>query len=296
MDITLEQARVFEAVARTGTVQKAATDLHKAHSAVLYSLKTLESQLGVKLFDRSGYRNKISLEGEIVLKYCRQLLAVRRDLEGACASIKGGWEPSIKMVYDGIVDFNMMGDALFRLNEMKAPTEVKVLSAHLNEVESLFTEEDADIMVTILPLQSLSIPSFRLTPIRMHLVAHPQHALGAKRKAPWTATDLNRHTFIQIRTSPGPIGLSTEQMKFDSYFYVNDFTTKKAAIMKRLGFGWLPDYLVKSELKSGNLRLLKCEMDNTHSVHPRLYHRPDELIGKATRELLKFFRSQARDQ
>ena len=40
MEITLEQAKVFDAVARAKTVQKAALELHRGHSAVLYSWKT----------------------------------------------------------------------------------------------------------------------------------------------------------------------------------------------------------------------------------------------------------------
>ena len=293
MEITLEHAKVFEAVARLGTIQKAAEELNKVHSAILYSLNALEKQTGLELFDRSGYRNRLTLEGEIVLKYCRQLLEARQELEDICLQIKGGWEPSLKLVYDGIVDFNHIGDALYILDKLKAPTEVKVLSAHLSEVEDLFVIEKADMMVTILPLQRLQIPSINLKPIRMYLVAHQQHALGRASRKRLSYSDLNQHTFVQVKTAPGQIGLSTEQMKFDSYFYVNDFHTKKAAILKRLGFGWLPDYLIKKELKAGTLRLLKTEIDSTHTVYPRLYHRPEEFVGKATRELIKFFRESS---
>ncbi|NJM09610.1 MAG: LysR family transcriptional regulator [Bdellovibrionaceae bacterium] len=290
MEITLEQAKVFDAVARLGTIQKAAQELNKAHSAIIYSLKTLEEQTQLTLMDRSGHRNRITLQGQIVLKYCRRLLGIRGELEALCAKMKGGWEPSLKLIYDGIVDFNFIGDALFVLNEMKAPTEVKVLSAHLHEVEDLFSRENADIMVTILPLQRLQIPCIRLKPIQMHLVAHRDHPLGAysgRRRI--GSPDLNRHTFITIKTAQGQVGLSTEQMKFDSYFYVNGFMTKKMAIMKQLGFGWLPDYLTRDELKAGSLRMLKTEIDNKHTVFPLLYHRPEEAAGKAARGTAEFF-------
>lgn len=290
MNITLEQARAFEAVARLSTVQKAAAELHKGHSAVLYSLRVLEEQTGLKLFDRSGYRNALTLEGEIVLKYCRQLLATRRELEDVCSNIKAGWEPSLKLIYDGVVDFNVVGDALFHLNEMKAPTEVKVLTAHLNEVEALFTEENADMMVTILPLKRLQIPSLRLRPIKMHLVAHRDHLLGSSSRAKLDFNDLNRHTFIKIKAASEDVGLSTEQMVFESYFYVNEFASKKAAILKRLGFGWLPDYLIRKELKAGVLRTLKTQVESTHFVYPRIFHRPEDALGRAAREVIRFFK------
>lgn len=290
MDMTLEQARAFDAVARAGTVQKASLELNKAHSAVLYSIRTLEEQTGLKLFDRTGYRNTLSLEGEIVLKYCRQMLSTRGELAKICANIKSGWEPSLKLIYDGVIDFGFVADALFRLNEMKAPTEVKVLTAHLNEVEAVFAAENADVMVTILPLKRLQIPSIKLAPVRMYLAAHRDHPLAEDRRGKLDFGDLNRHTFIKIKAASGEVGLSTEQMNFESYFYVNEFGIKKAAILKRLGFGWLPDYLIRRELKSGVLRTLKTQVENTHLVYPRIFHRPEETLGKASRELISFFK------
>ncbi|NJL26006.1 MAG: hypothetical protein HC902_13130 [Calothrix sp. SM1_5_4] len=39
--------------------------------------------------------------------------------------------------------------------------------------------------------------------------------------------------------------------------------------MKRLGFGWLPDYLTRDDLKAGTPRILRSEIDNSHAVYPR---------------------------
>lgn len=286
MEISLEQAKVFEAVARLGTIQKVAQELRKTSSAVIYSLQTLEDRTGITLLDRSGYRNRLTREGEVALKFCRQMLEARRELNDVCRQMKQGWEPSLKLVYDGIVDFDPIGDALLKLHEMRPPTEIRVLSAHLGEVETLFAAEQADIMVTILPLEKLRIPSIDLPPIQMHLVAHADHPL-ARRQERISDRELNRHTFIQIKTGPNPLGLGTEQMQFDSYFYVNGFAPKKAAIVKRLGFGWLPDYLIRSELLAKELVILRTEWKPTQSVFPRLYHRSDPQLGKAARELIR---------
>lgn len=283
----MDQAKALEAVARLGTLQKAAQELHRGHSAILYSLKMLEEQTRLNLFNREGYRNTITREGEIVLKYCRQLLQTRQELEDVCTQIKGGWEPSLKLIYDEIIDFNFISGALFQLSKSKSPTEIRVLSAHLHEVEDLYAKERADIMVTIMPLQKLPSSSVQLKSIRMHLVAHSEHPLNKSTKRKISPSDLNSYTFITIKEAPGPLGLSTEQMKFDSYFIVNGFMAKKIAIMKRLGFGWLPDYLIQAELKKGSLRILKTELESTHVVYPKLYHRSEVGMGRATRELLR---------
>lgn len=287
MDVTLEQAKVFDAVARLGTLQKAAAELNRGHSSVVYALKCLEDQTGLRLFDREGYRNRITGEGEAALKHCRRLLEAHDEFATFCRQKQDGWEPSLKLIYDEVVDFGFVGHALFRLNRMKSPTTVKVLSAHLHDVEDRFAREDADIMVTILPLQRLRIPSRKLDPIRMHLVAHRDHPLAATGTGQLSTEDLQRHTFVTITTAPGLLGFGTEQMSFNSSILVNSFNGKKTAILSGLGFGWLPDYLIRPELRKGTLRTLRTEIESVHKLTPRLYHRPEERLGKAARELLK---------
>ena len=146
------------------------------------------------------------------------------------------------------------------------------------------------MMVTILPFHELQMLSHSLSPIQMHLVAHSGHVLNNKGRGKLSVKDLNNHTFITIKTASGPIGLSTERMLFDSYFIVNSFMTKKQAIMNRLGFGWLPDYLIEKELNAGSIKVLKTEIDNNSTALPRLYHRPIEQMGKASRQLLIYLK------
>src|SRR6266508_3672558 len=63
----LRQLRVFQAVARTGSVAAAATQLHLTASALSHALKALETELGVRLFDRVGKGVQLTAAGEIFL-------------------------------------------------------------------------------------------------------------------------------------------------------------------------------------------------------------------------------------
>jgi DNA-binding transcriptional LysR family regulator len=287
MDVTLEQARVLDAVARLGTVQKAAEELNRGHASMIYSLKRLEEQTELRIFEKVGRRNRLTHEGEVALKFCRKLLDTQREFSNSCKQIKSGWEPALKIVYDEVVDFNIIGQALYQLHRMKTPTEVKILSAHLGGVEALFAREAADFMVTILPLQKLQVKSKKLKPIDMLLVAHRDHPLCQAGRARASIEDLNKHTFVTISTTPGQLGLGTEQMKFDSYFFVNSFMNKKMALMNKLGFGWLPDYLIQTELKKGTLQKVRTEIDNSHILSASLYFRAEESLGAAARAFLE---------
>jgi DNA-binding transcriptional LysR family regulator len=69
---------------------------------------------------------------------------------------------------------------------------------------------------------------------------------------------------------------------------VTNFTTKKLAIINKLGFGWIPDYLIQDELKKNTVTHLRTDFENKVSVRPKLYYRPEETLGKAAKELLQF--------
>ncbi len=72
MDV--KHARTFVTVADLRTVSKAALQLHIAQPALSRQIKDLETELGLKLFDRVGRRLLLTSEGEQLLGDCRRLL------------------------------------------------------------------------------------------------------------------------------------------------------------------------------------------------------------------------------
>lgn len=75
------QLLVFEAVARHGSVTRAAEELHLAQPTVSMQLKKLSQALELPLFEPDGRRLKITPAGEALLPVCREImqLLVRAD-------------------------------------------------------------------------------------------------------------------------------------------------------------------------------------------------------------------------
>jgi LysR family transcriptional regulator, glycine cleavage system transcriptional activator len=61
--------RAFEAAARFGSFQGAATELHLTPSAVSHAIKKLEQELGATLFERKGRRVRVSADGAALLRH-----------------------------------------------------------------------------------------------------------------------------------------------------------------------------------------------------------------------------------
>ncbi|MDP9525428.1 LysR family transcriptional regulator [Pseudomonas protegens] len=72
----LSQLKMLNAVARTGSIARAAEQLHCVPSNITNRLKQLESELGTPLFNRVGRGLKISAAGEVFLGYSERILAL----------------------------------------------------------------------------------------------------------------------------------------------------------------------------------------------------------------------------
>lgn len=67
--------RQFCTVARTGGITRAAEQLHLAQPAVTMTIKKLEQQLGVALFERKQGRMQLTTEGERLYQHAERILA-----------------------------------------------------------------------------------------------------------------------------------------------------------------------------------------------------------------------------
>ena len=71
----LSQLRMFVAIVDSGGVARAAARLRLTQSAASRQIGSLETELGVGLFDRVGRRVQLTSEGDDLLVRARRLLA-----------------------------------------------------------------------------------------------------------------------------------------------------------------------------------------------------------------------------
>lgn len=280
MEITLEQARALDCVARFGSFTKAATHLRKGHTGVIYLLKTLETRIGLTLLDRSNYRTELTPTGKLIWMECQKMLTTEKQLLNLCNEISSGWEPYLTVVFDGLIPVEEGIKVLACLEKRHVPTRVSLFTEFLSGVEKKFLKENADLMLSVIPPQEMVLESVHLPPIRARLVAHRDHCLGKTRK-PITEEQLQKHLLLTVRGSDERLNMSTTALDKTSTVHLSDFYAKKVAIIQGLGYGWLPDYLIKKELKAGVLKAVRWEKASEHVYHPKLYHRGKHQLGRA---------------
>lgn len=96
-DINIRATEYFEAVARLGTVTKAAAELGISPSAVSQQIRLLESQFGVTLFRREKRRLVLTLDGDRLFQTTSQAFAAIRNARSAITRQRSTWSLTIRV-------------------------------------------------------------------------------------------------------------------------------------------------------------------------------------------------------
>jgi LysR family transcriptional regulator, transcriptional activator of the cysJI operon len=81
--------KVFRAVAKHMNFRRAAEELSLTQPAVTLQIKTLEQQLGVQIFDRSGTRISLTPAGSSLLKYARKIERLETEALASLSQLAG---------------------------------------------------------------------------------------------------------------------------------------------------------------------------------------------------------------
>ena len=83
------RVKAFRAVAEQQSFRKASEHLNLSQPAVSQNIHALEEELGVRLFDRSGNRVRLTQAGTVLLRYARRSAQLAHEALDALTKTAG---------------------------------------------------------------------------------------------------------------------------------------------------------------------------------------------------------------
>jgi DNA-binding transcriptional LysR family regulator len=182
--LTLDALQLVDAIARRGSFAGAADELGRVPSAVTYAVRRLEDDLDVLLFDRRGYRARLTPAGEELLREGRHLLAAADELTRRVRRVASGWEQELTLALDNIIPFAPLIPLLDAFHRV-APTQLRITDEVLGGTWDALLSGRADIAIGAMqegPEPSRLGAGYRSEPIgTVHFVfaVAPNHPLAA---------------------------------------------------------------------------------------------------------------------
>jgi len=155
MRVSLRHFRFFVAVAETGQVSKAAAALFTSQPAVTEAIKTLETDMGVKLFNRSPKGVTLTYEGAIFLQHAQTVLAAAVDAMLAPQQVQRDMAGQMTLACTHTVAGYFVTPLLSRFRRIFPGIEVNLVEFERPEIERRVLSGEVDLAVCLLsPLES----------------------------------------------------------------------------------------------------------------------------------------------
>lgn len=290
---SLDQLKVFLTVVETGSFAAAGRKLGRATSAISYAIANLESQLGLPLFDRESTRKPILTEaGTAVLSEACIVTSGIDHLRAKVKGLLGGLEAEVALAVDIMLPNTRLVDAM-RAFEAEFPTVALRLHVEaLGAVTQLVRDGIATIGISgpvltrIAEIEQEQVGSIDLVP-----VAAPGHPLAQNKTNPpgkarnYVQLVLSDRSSLTEGQDFGVIGIRSWRLA--------DLSTKNALLLAGIGWGNMPEPMVRDDLAAGRLIRLDIPEQQGNLYTFQAIHRTDTPPGPAAAWLIKRFAQQA---
>ncbi len=289
---TLDQLRVFLAVAETASFSRAAETLGRAQSVVSYTIANLEAQLGCTLFERARRRPVLTEAGRAMLTDARRIDLMMREMTARAAGLTGGLEGEVSLAVDVLYPSARLVTVLQAFATEFPTVALKLQMEALGGVLKLVLDGESGLGIAG-PQESWPDPieAIATGAVRLQSVAAPSHPLARLAgKIPVAA--LREHTQLVLSDRSG----MTEGRNFGVYatqtWRLGDLDAKHRLLLAGLGWGSMPEHIIAPDIAAGTLvRLDLAARSQAFYYWFSLIHRVDTRSGPATRWLAERFAS-----
>jgi len=275
---TLQQLRLFDAVASHGSFTRAAEAIHLTQPAISIQIKRLEETLGTSLFEQMGKKIYLTATGKELHATCRDIFDRLDAFEWKLDELRGEVAGPLNLAAVTTAKYflpHYLGAFLRRYP--KVIPQLKV-SNRARIIERMEANEDDIYILATLP-ENIDIESHPFLGDELVTFAHPKHPLAGKRDI--TLQELLRERIISREPGSGIRKtferlLGEKGLTQDPYMELGSGEAIKQAVMSGMGVAVLSTFSLKLELESGHLVVLDVQgmpiRRNWYAVHRRGKH------------------------
>jgi DNA-binding transcriptional LysR family regulator len=288
--MTLEQLRIFVAVAEQEHMTRAAAVLHLTQSATSAAIATLESRYATKLFDRIGRNIKLTEAGRLFLIEARAVLARAAAAETVLADLAGLKRGSLSIAASQTVGNYWLPPLLHRYRQRHPGIALDLTIGNTEQAAIRVREGLADVGYVE---GGIDDPVLSVTPVatdELALVvgaAHPWAKLATitparLKEATWIAREPGSGTRKVLEASLAGLDLTPEDINIGLALPSNE--SVRSAVAAGAGATIISKLVVANLLTSGGLVALKLPLPARRFFSVR--HK-ERYVTQAERELEK---------
>ncbi|WP_298940410.1 LysR family transcriptional regulator [uncultured Psychromonas sp.] len=255
MELSFEQLKsmvVFAQVIEQGNLSAAAKHVGLSRAVVSYHIKKLETQLGIKLLNRSTRSIALTEAGSQYYERCRviveQALAANQQIE----NLKNNPTGLIKIACPVSVGLHTIVPALNSFRQLYPNIQLEI---NLSDEVVNIIKEGFDIAIRGAALADSTLQATKLSTLSTCLCASPEYLLKYGR--PNTPAQLASHDWVVYKLAASVLELKkgnrSYSVKFKGNVSTNNAAARTAFVEGGHGLGRIPTYDAAPKIKAGSL-------------------------------------------
>jgi DNA-binding transcriptional LysR family regulator len=276
------------AVAREKSFSRAADVLYRTQPAVSQAIRRLEKEVGEKLFDRSSKDGTLTIAGEVLLDYAKQMLNLRQNAHTAIKELKNLHHGKVTISANEHTVFCLL-PIIEEFSRQFPLIKVEVRRGVASRIPTEITAREVELGVISFKPKDESVKSIPVFTDELVLIVSPQHSLAGKTAV--SIKDLGIETFI-AHNAPSPYReqVITAFEKYQVKLSISTELPSLEAIKKLVGNGvgvaLVPKLTAQSEIDGGQLFALSVkELKLERQLH--FIYRRNSVLSHAARAFLQ---------
>jgi len=289
MHLTLQQLRLFNAVARHSSFTRAAEQMHLTQPAVSIQVKRLEEQVGLPLFEQVGKRIFLTAAGNEMFSASYDILGRVNELEEKIADLQGELKgPLLLSVVTTSKYFmpHLLGAFLQQFPDV----EPRLVFLNQSDVIQRLNDNLDDFVVMGQIPNTKDLEAFPFVENILVVAAPPDHPMVKKKKV--TLEQLVNERILVREPGSGTRKavdriLENHDLKIEPYMELGSNEAIKHAVMAGLGLSVISLHSLMSEYRSKQLAILNVE---NFPIRRRWYavHLKGKKLSLVSRTFLEF--------
>jgi DNA-binding transcriptional LysR family regulator len=286
--LELAHSRSLIAIGELGSFSKAAERLHLSPPAVFAQIHQLETEVGEKLYERSGRKLVLTPAGRLMIEYCRRLILVHDEAMSAVRELSGVQRGSLYLGCGPHISVSIVPHLLRAYLAQHPNVELRLITGNDQSLfEDLYSGK-VDLILMNLPVEGPDLVQDPLWRYEMVFVVPPGDP--AAEEGTVSAAELSRRPFILYQRSvviEAAIRQFCVDVGFEPHVVMQNDQADSIKELVKLGLGisLLPLWSVSGDVQRGTLRLLRLSSRQLFSVTGLIY-RKSAHIPNAVRSLL----------
>ena len=284
----MNQLEVLAVVAEEKSFSRAAEVLHRTQPAISQAVQRLEQEIGEKLFDRSSKNGTLTLAGEVLLDYAKQMLNLRQTARNAIKEMRDLHHGKVTISANEHTVFYLL-PVIQEFRRLYPLVKIEVQRGVASRIPKEVLAREVELGIISFKPNDKSVNSTPVLVDELTLIVSPQHPLANRKSV--SVKELGVETFV-AHNAPSPYRqkvietFDKHQTKLHIAIELPSLEAIKRLVEKGVGVALVPKLTAQNEITNGQLHAVSVrEMKLERKLN--IIYRRNSVLSHAAKSFLK---------